>query len=83
MKLALAVNCWNDEDLMYAKQFGATHVVGEAIAPEGVQWVAGHGADVHTHGNAEGIDGLTGGVERLGPGDGVRRRTRAGAYDQP
>ena len=38
MKLALAVNCWNDEDLMYAKQFGVTHVVGEAVAPQGAQW---------------------------------------------
>jgi mannonate dehydratase len=40
MKLALTVNCWSDIDLMYASQFGVTHVVAEPAAQAGVPWDA-------------------------------------------
>lgn len=42
MKLALTVNGWVDEDLMFAQQFGADAVVAEAVLPDdGRHWDAG------------------------------------------
>lgn len=40
MKLALTVNCWSDEDLMFAQQFGVNHIVAEAVmpSPDAVDW---------------------------------------------
>jgi len=35
MKLALTINCWTDEDLMFAQQFGADQVMAQAVLPEG------------------------------------------------
>ena len=34
MRLALTVNCWIDEDLMFTQQLSATHVMAEAIGPD-------------------------------------------------
>jgi mannonate dehydratase len=38
MKLALTINCWSDEDLLFASQFGVTHLLAEASIPQGLQW---------------------------------------------
>jgi len=37
MKLGLTVNCWVDEDLMFAQQFGVSHIVAQATLPEWAQ----------------------------------------------
>ena len=33
MNLGLTVNCWSDEDLLFANQFGVTHILAEACIP--------------------------------------------------
>lgn len=38
MNLALTVNCWSDEDLLFASQFGVTHIMAEASIPHGRMW---------------------------------------------
>ena len=41
MKLALTINCWNDEDLMFAQQFGADGILAQAVLPgNGATWDA-------------------------------------------
>jgi mannonate dehydratase len=42
MNLGLTVNCWSDEDLLFASQFGVTHILAEANMPPDRQW------DTHT-----------------------------------
>ncbi|MCL5995815.1 MAG: mannonate dehydratase [Chloroflexi bacterium] len=38
MELALTLNCWNDEDLVFAQQFGVNHILAQPILPApGVQ----------------------------------------------
>jgi D-mannonate dehydratase len=40
MKLALTLSCWNDEDLMFARQFGADGILAQAVLPIGAAWDA-------------------------------------------
>jgi mannonate dehydratase len=40
MRLALTVNAWNDEDLLFAEQFGVTHLLAAPVAPAGQAWDA-------------------------------------------
>jgi D-mannonate dehydratase len=40
MNLALSVNVWNDEDLLFAEQFGVTHILALPVAPAGRTWDA-------------------------------------------
>jgi len=38
MNLGLTVNCWSDEDMLFARQFGVTHILAEASIPQGLLW---------------------------------------------
>ena len=38
MNLALTINCWSDEDLLFASQFGVTHILAEATMPQRRHW---------------------------------------------
>jgi mannonate dehydratase len=76
MKLALSLNCWHDEDVLFALQFGADAVVAQPLLPDaGACWDARTLAALRNRVDKAGLElaGLHDLPGSLGLGDTLRR----------